>query len=613
LLNDLQLRPEPGDSFDKDGGGCGGGDRSHDDEEMGVGARRSASAAKVIRLQSSYPRLKYEQKILGTDSTSVLWELNDTHRRLAEITEKLIIKEVELMEELKRSDKRRVWRVVTGTQHAKTRPRHRCKFRAWAAWLLYLDQSRFARRLMEQEEQATAREEQQKAELVKQERMNDVLIKRIAEAKAAYARLEKSKHDLMENLRDLRQQLVDGEEGVNTAFHAIRDEKDRELLKLRNLQVEANIQQSDLEEVRRALKHRESKIATLNARLQSLEQQSKDADAELLERMLTRAQQSGDELMLALFKTYNMQNEPGFELVDKANMEYYAAHKRLGIFATKEAFLTAGLEAYNGRYVMSSEQDILSKMAREFCECKDPRIRCITTTNNGRVETDLEMEWEFAYCPMAGKTYPGQQGHPGTNDILVPRSPVPLDDLMNHPLVGSAHLIRAEVLALRLYTGPAHKVLNGALREDRFIKGKSTCPKYVYLDLPLLMNNVLQETDITRWRGAVGSSIALELKGVSKVLKWTDQQYVALLVAMRSVRLSPTTCVFINTTQKLLVIVDVVLEGEDWREWKETGVGFYVQRSEKDKRSNAIMRFDLTIYFAVFCCLEAVISPLFTH
>jgi hypothetical protein len=272
------------------------------------------------------------------------------------------------------------------------------------------------------------------------------------------------------------------------------------------------------------------------------------------------------------------------QTVQRANSHYYQADalKRVGVFGTRDSFF-AGLEAVNGRPVVGTDAEVLEQMRREFDKCADPRIRVIQTTNYGLVQTDLRTEWEFAECPVAGKVYPGQLGHlASSTSITISRTPIRLTELTRHAVARGARLLRAEVLALRLYTGPAYKVLNTALREDRFTKGKRDCPKNVHFDLQLLMDNVLELAGVEEWMCSWGAEWAHVWSSVAEKSEMFGSELFGLRMqeVMRDVALGPTTGVFINSSEKIVVVLAVTVEGACWHEWRDAGHGIYVERRD---------------------------------
>jgi len=113
--------------------------------------------------------------------------------------------------------------------------------------------------------------------------------------------------------------------------------------------------------------------------------------------------------VLADLKTQVEENHVRPE-VQKINCEYAKkkTHKegpgRDGFVATfgDQTDFFAGLEAYSGRPMVSDDEELFDKMQDEFVLCSDPRVKYITTTNYGGLETDLVTEWEFAVAPKPG-------------------------------------------------------------------------------------------------------------------------------------------------------------------------------------------------------------------
>jgi len=82
-------------------------------------------------------------------------------------------------------------------------------------------------------------------------------------------------------------------------------------------------------------------------------------------------------------------------------------------------------------------------------DSKDPFI----TSNYGGTETHPALEWEFVNNPVPSKQYPG---------IL--RKPLDLDIFLKHETARQARLEKAEIIALRLFTGPMFMKYNAKLR-----------------------------------------------------------------------------------------------------------------------------------------------------
>ena len=193
-----------------------------------------------------------------------------------------------------------------------------------------------------------------------------------------------------------------------------------------------------------------------------------------------------------------MQHQEGFAEVRQANAFYLQSgqSQKLAIFGMPvsklkkthaKALLIGGggdwgsqrgwSEMGNGSGVMMEdgrEDMVLYQMQREFLECSDPRVFRLSTWNYtcGPLETDLETEWEFARCPIPGKAYPGQYGYAASGKMrrfgrpqthanahaIVSRTSIPLEQMLLREEARKAGLKPSEVLAIRLFTGPCHKV-----------------------------------------------------------------------------------------------------------------------------------------------------------
>ena len=117
-----------------------------------------------------------------------------------------------------------------------------------------------------------------------------------------------------------------------------------------------------------------------------------------------------------------------------------------------------GLDNFNGR---PDGDNLEEQMQAEFANSTP-----FTTSNYGGVETNLLQEWEFVVKPVPNKIYPGEQGKPKGDGTFYPgRERKQLDVLMKLDLTVKAGLHRVEVIATRLYTGPAYMALNKGLRE----------------------------------------------------------------------------------------------------------------------------------------------------
>ena len=118
-----------------------------------------------------------------------------------------------------------------------------------------------------------------------------------------------------------------------------------------------------------------------------------------------------------------------------------------------------GLDRFNGR---PDGDDVLSQMRLEFQRSTAE----FKTRNYGGISTSLAEEWAFVENPDPAKTYPGEVGLPRGDGMFHPgRNRKLLDDLMKLATSINAKLEQEEVIAVRLYTGPAYMFLNTGLRE----------------------------------------------------------------------------------------------------------------------------------------------------
>lgn len=102
---------------------------------------------------------------------------------------------------------------------------------------------------------------------------------------------------------------------------------------------------------------------------------------------------------------------------------------------------------------------IMKAMEMEHLYCEDSDDYFITTNYNG-TRTKPKVEWEFALNPDPTVSYPGV----GTGEDG--RLAEPLKRFLEHPYKIRAALTDAEVLALRLYTGPMFMKYNTCLRKQ---------------------------------------------------------------------------------------------------------------------------------------------------
>ena len=145
------------------------------------------------------------------------------------------------------------------------------------------------------------------------------------------------------------------------------------------------------------------------------------------------------------------------QTVHEANSKYAEDPTTFtGSYGSEEHFFQ-GLDEFNG---CPDGSNVEMQMKKEFQDTS-----AFTTSNYGGIKTDLKTEWEFIVAPHPDSTYPGEQGltkadgtrHPG-------RVRNSLEHYMKLDITLRAGLVRVEVIALRLYTGPAYMWLNKVLR-----------------------------------------------------------------------------------------------------------------------------------------------------
>ena len=143
--------------------------------------------------------------------------------------------------------------------------------------------------------------------------------------------------------------------------------------------------------------------------------------------------------------------------VRDANSKYAEDPKTYSASFGLEEHFYQGLDEFNGR---PDGDNIEAQMRKEF-----QKTEPFTTRNYGGIVTSLQQEWEFVEAPRTGKTYPGEKGLPRGDGSFHPgRERHPLKMYMDKNITKRAGLLRAEVIALRLYTGPPYMQLNLGLR-----------------------------------------------------------------------------------------------------------------------------------------------------
>lgn len=154
------------------------------------------------------------------------------------------------------------------------------------------------------------------------------------------------------------------------------------------------------------------------------------------------------------------------DTVTTANSRYADVPGTYGALVGNISHFEMGLDGFNGK---PNGDNVELQMKLEFADSTE-----FKTSNYGGVITSPVIEWEFVVNPQEGKVYPGEVGllkpdgsrHPGRNRKTV-------DELMKLKITREAKLTREEVIAIRLYTGPAYMQLNRGLRNGgRMAKDK---------------------------------------------------------------------------------------------------------------------------------------------
>ncbi len=143
--------------------------------------------------------------------------------------------------------------------------------------------------------------------------------------------------------------------------------------------------------------------------------------------------------------------------VKEANSKYAEDPRSYSASFGIEEHFYQGLDEFNGR---PDGDNIEAQMKREF-----QKTEPFKTRNYGGISTTLKQEWEFVESPSPDVTYPGEVGLPKGDGTFYPsRVRNTVKHYMDKKISRRAGLLRAEVIAVRLYTGPAYMKLNLGLR-----------------------------------------------------------------------------------------------------------------------------------------------------
>eukprot|EP00286_Rhodomonas_abbreviata_P001294 CAMPEP_0181290074 /NCGR_PEP_ID=MMETSP1101-20121128/1224_1 /TAXON_ID=46948 /ORGANISM="Rhodomonas abbreviata, Strain Caron Lab Isolate" /LENGTH=1392 /DNA_ID=CAMNT_0023394343 /DNA_START=102 /DNA_END=4280 /DNA_ORIENTATION=- len=173
------------------------------------------------------------------------------------------------------------------------------------------------------------------------------------------------------------------------------------------------------------------------------EDQSKILFSEVEKRLLTKVKDLNLQAKESLAKAH----KPG-----DGNSKF-ALNAVTGNFGELKTFFD-GLDKHIGL----PNPRILRAMEVEHNHSEDSDDFFVTTNYNG-TRTKPSIEWEFALNPDPNVEYPG------VGDGESGRVAAPLKSFLDHPFKERAELTDAEVLALRLYTGPMFMKYNTCLRK----------------------------------------------------------------------------------------------------------------------------------------------------
>ena len=123
-----------------------------------------------------------------------------------------------------------------------------------------------------------------------------------------------------------------------------------------------------------------------------------------------------------------------------------------------------GLDRYYGKAPAGDDDHLFIAMEQEFKG--KGRWHDVKTSNYGGIESDLATEWDFVVQPenisnkLENNAKLNSSGEDPFSKIPYPkRQAQPLEFFLLHPTALNAKLSKAEVVGLRLYTGPSYQVL----------------------------------------------------------------------------------------------------------------------------------------------------------
>ena len=244
----LQLRPLTHDARDVSGGGDGAG-----------------APANVSRLQGAYPRL------IGADSSVVLWDLNEAQRQLSDLHGRLLKREAELAFLDKTLAHRRQRSIHNGCHNMPRRAALACRSRAWASWREHVSRQKLLRRQAALEHELASKQQQMADEQKKHHKVVEIMAKRLNEIPLLNKKIEQLKADIASQIRV--KQLA--EEAAKEKMQALKDALNTQAAELKKLARELDERERQQLELRRNLKMRDrqkmkhrGEVAKLNSELQ---------------------------------------------------------------------------------------------------------------------------------------------------------------------------------------------------------------------------------------------------------------------------------------------------------------------------------------------------------
>jgi len=243
----LQLRPLTHDARDVSGGGDGAG-----------------APANVSRLQGAYPRL------IGADSSVVLWDLNEAQRQLSDLHGRLLKREAELAFLDKTLAHRRQRSIHNGCHNMPRRAALACRSRAWASWREHVSRQKLLRRQAALEHELASKQQQMADEQKKHHKVVEIMAKRLNEIPLLNKKIEQLKADIASQIRV--KQLA--EEAAKEKMQALKDALNTQAAELKKLARELDERERQQLELRRNLRMRDrqkmkhrGEVAKLNSEL----------------------------------------------------------------------------------------------------------------------------------------------------------------------------------------------------------------------------------------------------------------------------------------------------------------------------------------------------------